>query len=85
MSKNLKKTIDDDVNSAEAKQSEKVLEKVKTAFRYNRAQFMDKIKKSTQTELKKMLKSLTTQYEKTSSEEAQLILEGQMAEINKLL
>jgi len=32
-----------------------------------------------------MLKSLMTEYEKTSSVESQLILEGQMAEINKLL
>tara|TARA_E500000318_G_scaffold101743_3_gene105476 strand:- start:1691 stop:1948 length:258 start_codon:yes stop_codon:yes gene_type:complete len=85
MSLNLKKTINDNVNSAEAKQSEKVLEKVKIAYRYNKAQFMDKINKSTKTELRKMLKSLETKYKKTKDADEMLILGGQIAEINKLI
>ena len=85
MNLNLSKTIEDNVNSAEAERSKTILEKVKVAFRYNRQEFINKIKKLKKEKLEEMKEDLTKQYQNTNDEDAKKIYGGQIAEINKLL
>ncbi len=86
MNLNLEKTIKDNVNTSEAERSKKILKKVKIAFRYNREKFINKINKLRRVSLLKMKNELIKQHNDNAGDtDAIKIIEGQLAEVEKLI
>ena len=85
---NLEKTIKDNVNSAEAERSKTILEKVMTAYAYNRKEYMDKINKlnkSNKKKLEELREKLLNEYYNSNDDDANKIYRGMIGEINKIL
>ena len=86
MNVNLVRTLKDNNNSAEVKRNKAMLNKVKIAYRYNREQFINKINKLRKGSLIEMKNRLIKQRnDNAGDKDAIKIIEGQIAEIDKLL
>ena len=85
MKLNLEKTIKDNVNSAEAERSKTILEKVRTAYAYNKKEYMDKINKLNKNKLEELREKLLDEYYKSKDDDVDIIYQGMVGEINKLL
>ena len=81
----LEKKIKDNINDNEKKNTEVTLEKYKTAYRYIRTKFMSSIATMSTKDLNKLKKSFIVKLSNITNDNARLIINQQIGEINKYL
>lgn len=83
--KSLEKRLKDNVNPNEKGVTERTLEKYKEAYRFQRREFIDSIKKMNQTQLKKKIRELERLIKGQTDEDVLTIIRGKLAELDKLV